>query len=190
MVKMNHQLAELSALLATGNPHRDEDPIDTIDVPDDPTAKVVERAAFEKAGGPKDWNLDDDGNRDALAKRASSFVAEAPFGSAVGLAKTSRTEITNGWEYRYDVNGELVGARETTQDGGPLAKRAAEATTVDLSKRASPHKIRLEKTIIDGDEWILGYDHEGENVYSRNLEDEPLEDEDDEEEEEPVELEL
>jgi hypothetical protein len=183
---MNHQLQELAAWRTTGDPGRDDDPMDNNDVPGDPAGHLLEKAKNVAAGVPADLASDEPIGDDTLAKRGDAFWSEAPFGSAVGLrAKTARTEITNGWEHTYDANNELVSAREVNNDGGPLQKTVPAAETVEIRKLAdgdfwrntyqNGELIKMQLCYANGESET--FDGSGERI----LEDEPLDDEDNEE---------
>jgi hypothetical protein len=61
---------------------------------------------------------------------------------------------------------------QLSTEGNDLHRRAdVEGTTIDLSKRASPHKVRFEQTTIDGSQWVLEWNDQGENIYGSPLED-------------------
>jgi hypothetical protein len=155
-------------------------------------ARFIERSEFDnaltKAGGDASdpaWDeLLDTGSGDALAKRetrtderliANRLGIAGPFGSATSRSVVTRTDQTvapNGdrWESDYAADGSLLRAHITNSDGGELRKSAdGEVIERDLSKAASGRgKVRFEKTMITGEdgpeEWIFGYNHEGESV--------------------------
>ncbi len=154
---------------------RTDEPLDNLHVPSDPVGIAFEKAADQKAGVPDDFVTPTPDGTDTLAKSATRIDPvlanrlgiSTPFGSAATLRK--RVENSNGWEYVYSADGEMVSGRQTDPDGGPLSKRAADER--DLSKASSASgKIRFEKSMLSGDdgpeEWIFAYDHEGQCVRS------------------------
>lgn len=154
------QFDDLVFALHVGNFDRlADDPVDDTPDPADPMTKFVARREFDaalvKAGGDaNDRAWDELLAGDALAKRVS---------------RTEEKLAASGdvWRYSYGSANDLIAAQVVDQDGGELAK-CADGEERDLTKASSGRgKIRLKKTFIDGQEWILGFDFEGRNTYSR-----------------------
>jgi hypothetical protein len=101
----------------------------------------------------------------AYFQRAKDIAAGVPADFSPSLRKNAtRVDYFAG---RYGSNAQPISAKRDDN----LQKRASvtaepASTDVDLSKAASRGKIRFEKTIIDGEEWVLGWNDRGENCYS------------------------
>ena len=53
---------------------------------------------------------------------------------------------------------------------GPITDAPIKTREVNLEKRSSARgRVRLEKAVVDGETWVLGYDHRGECVYTKVL---------------------
>ncbi len=146
------QIEDLQFLLLTHSlAKHDDEPLTTDVTPSDPVGQFFEKAAFVAAGGPENWS-------DSLAKSA--------------IARTEERVTANGdvWRYSYGSNSQLISARVVNGDGGELRK-GAEESDVNLVKAASPHHVRYERAILDGSEWVLGWNDRGENCYASPLED-------------------
>jgi len=147
---------------------RNDEAVDLSDeVPPNPVQVAFEKEQFVKAGGPEGWDDPTPAADDGLTKTLVANRVGQPFGSAV-LLKAARTEErqvgADTWRYRYDASGELISAGVVSTDGGALSKRSEEGTTVDLTKAARPGMVRFERTAIDNEDWILGWNDKGENV--------------------------
>jgi hypothetical protein len=186
MVKMSYQSEMLKLTIHNRSLASLDDDDDAPDVPDtvpDPVGAYFQRAENVAAGVPTDFAVSPTPeDSDTLAKRdarmdpvlANRLAESGVFGTAATLVKNARTETENGVERTFDEHNELIRARVTNgdHDGGELAKGVDdEGTTVNLAKAASPHRIRYEQEVIDGEPWVLAWNDRGENVYANSLED-------------------
>jgi hypothetical protein len=116
---VNHQFSALSLFELTGDVNSvDDERVDTVVIPADPVAKMVERAAFDAAMGKT--TADDPAWDELLGtaptaeeKRANSPFKKGTIGYKLGIVRTEEKTDADGakWLYGYDANDELVDAR-------------------------------------------------------------------------------